>query len=158
MEFRLVASSALLLDRVRDLRALLLGPALFEGQTLREVDLYLGTVRGLLELVGGFLPDMAQPFVTFWQAHAVIFAILAILLAGLLFSSTLVQRAIGYRMKGLWDGIAGLKPREGRSRHIPERPDLQTSLAPGLIQRTSDISDLQGFPFVFGLVDCRRSR
>ena len=136
--------------------ALLLGPALFEGKTLREVDLDSGTVRGLLGLVGGFLPDMAQPFVTFWQAHAVIFAVLAIILAGLLFSSTLVQKAIGYRMKGLWDGIAMAKPREVGPATFPNDPIFKLRWHPAY-RGTCEFLSQTGVPICFRLLShCRR--
>ena len=131
--------------------ALLLGPAMFEGKTLPELDLDSGTVRGLLELVGGFLPDMAQPFVTFWQAHAVIFAFLAIILALLLFSSTLVQRAIGYRMKALWDGIAMAKPREVGPATFPDDPIFKLRWHPAY-RGISEFLSQKAFPFVFGFV------
>jgi uncharacterized protein (DUF2235 family) len=130
---------------------LLLGPALFKGRTLPEVDLDSGTVRGLLDLAGGFLPDMAQPLVTFWQAHAVIFAVLAIVLAALLFSSTLVQRAIGYRMKGLWDGIALAKPREVGPATLPKDPIFKLRWHPAY-RGTAEFLSQKAFPLVFGLV------
>jgi uncharacterized protein (DUF2235 family) len=129
--------------------ALLLAPALFKDKKLPEVDLDSGTVRGLLGLVGGFLPDMAQPFVIFWQAHAVIFAVLAIMLAGLLFSSTLVQRAIGYRMKGLWDGIA--TPREVGPATLPSDPIFKLRWH-AAYRGTSEFLSQKVFPFAFGLV------
>ena len=131
--------------------ALLLGPALFEGKTLPEVDLDSGTVRGLLDLVGGFLPDIAQPLVTFWQAHAVIFALLALLLAGLLFSSTLVQRAIGYRMKGFWDGITNAPARQVGPATPPNDLIFKLRWHPAYRHATEFLSQ-KAFPFVFGLI------
>jgi hypothetical protein len=131
--------------------ALLLGPASFVGKTLPEVDLDSGTVRGLLDLVGGFLPDMAQPVVTFWQAHAVIFAFLAIILAGLLFSSTVVQRSLSYRMKGLWDGITKGKPRPVSPATPPNDLIFKLRWHPAY-RSTSEFLSQKAFPFVFGLV------
>jgi hypothetical protein len=131
--------------------ALLLGPTLFEGKTLPEVDLDSGTVRGLLDLAGSFLPDLAQPLVTFWQAHAVIFALLALLLAGLLFSSTLVQSTIGYRMKGFWDGITDGRPREVSPAIPPNDLIFKLRWHPAYRRATEFLSQ-RAFPFVFGLI------
>ena len=140
--------------------ALLLGPVLFKGEMLPEVnfglgavhvDLKSGTVWGLLELAGGFLPETAQPLVTFWQAHEVIFAVLASVLTALLVSSTVVQRAIGYRMKGLWDGTVMAKPREVAPATLPNDPIFKLRWHPAY-RGTAEFLSQKAFPFVFGLV------
>jgi hypothetical protein len=72
-------------------------------------------------------------------------------LAGLLFSSTLVQRLIGYRMKGLWDGITSAKPREVGPATRPSDPIFKLRRHPSY-RAASEFLSQQAFPFVFGLV------
>ena len=56
-------------------------------------------------LLGGFLPDMAQPWVTFYQYRPIQLVLLGGVIAGLLMASTALQRAMTDRMRAVWDGI-----------------------------------------------------
>jgi uncharacterized protein (DUF2235 family) len=62
--------------------------------------------RAVIDAVKGFLPDMAAPVVSYYQANNGQFAVLGILLIVLLRTSTVVQRQIRDRMRRIWEAIA----------------------------------------------------
>jgi uncharacterized protein (DUF2235 family) len=130
---------------------LLLAPAVLKEEPLGELDVDSGTVRGLLDLAGAFVPDMAKPIITFWQSHSAIFAALAIALAALLFLSTVVQRSIRDRMKRLWDGIAIGHPRAVGAADGPNDV-IYRFRSSAAYRHTAEFLSQKAFPAMFGLV------
>ncbi len=67
-------------------------------------------LSGVIGLLSTFLPDMARPWVEFYQHRPIQLLILGALIAALLSASTHLQRSITDSMRGLWDATVAQPP------------------------------------------------
>jgi len=100
-------------------------------------------------LLGGFLPDMAEPWVTFYQYHPIQLVLLGGFIGGLLLVSTALQRAIGDRMRTLWDGIIQRPPAVVTPSDPPKGGVYRLRTHPAYRFFFAALTE-KVFPFVFG--------
>jgi uncharacterized protein (DUF2235 family) len=101
-------------------------------------------------LLSTFLPDMAGPWIEFYQHRPAQLVVLAVLIAGLLVLSSRLQRSIVDRMRALWDTIVA-------------KPGLEVTPSSGptdwiyrfrsnaRYRAAFDVMTQQVFPFIFGM-------
>jgi uncharacterized protein (DUF2235 family) len=129
---------------------IVLAPFLFKEGLPGEINPASGSIAGLVNLLGAFLPGMLQPIASYWESQPVVFAVVATALALLFVASTIVQRAIGDGMRSLWDGILRHGPREVGPPSPPT--DLIYRIRSHRWYRGgSQILSEHVFPFIFGI-------
>jgi uncharacterized protein (DUF2235 family) len=130
--------------------ALVLPPLIFtpeQGQLLGQRSRALSA---LVKALGSFLPGFLQPWVTYYQERPAQLAIGAVLLTALLLTSAGLQRAIGDRMRGLWDATILAPPRAVTPAALPTDLVYRLRTHPAYLAVVNTFAHTI-FPFVFGL-------
>jgi uncharacterized protein (DUF2235 family) len=107
----------------------------------------LGAAIGLLST---FLPDMAQPWIEFYEQRPAQLVVLAVLIAALLVLSSRLQRAIVDRMRALWDAVAA-KPGAEVTPSGPPTDRVYRLRSSPRYRAAFDVMTQKVFPFVFGM-------
>lgn len=102
-------------------------------------------------LLSTFLPDMAEPWVTFYQHHPIQLILLGGLIAVLFATSTWLQRSIADRMRGLWDQTT-TRPASPVGPPNPPMDWVYRLRSHRLYQRGFEAMTQHVLPFVFGFL------